>query len=153
MKKLFALLWLFAGCKAAKQASTAYVPDDKALYEAIVKQDSLYFNAYNSCDLALQSEMYADNIEFYHDKGGLTTSKEELLASLKKYICGKVTRELIPGSIEVYPIKDFGAIEMGLHRFHNNTEKENTPSHAGKFVITWQLKDGKWKMTRVISLH
>jgi hypothetical protein len=48
------------------------------------------------------------------------TSKKDIINATKKNICGKVTRELVKGSIEVYPVKDFGAIEIGLHKFHNN---------------------------------
>ena len=48
------------------------------------------------------------------------TSKQDLIAATKKYICGKVTRELVKGCIELYPITDFGTIEIGLHKFHNN---------------------------------
>ena len=118
-----------------------------------MQQDSIYFDAYNKCKMDIQTAMYDADIEFYHDKGGLMTSKKDLLEALKKNICGKVTRELVPGSIEVYPIKNYGAIEMGLHKFHNNQEKENTPSHAAKFIIFWQLKDKEWKIKRVVSLH
>jgi hypothetical protein len=103
--------------------------------------------------MARQQEMYNEDIEFYHDGGGLMTDKQEILESIKKNICGKVTRHLVRGSIEVYPIKDFGAVEIGLHKFHNNQEPAGTLSRAGKFIIIWQLKNGNWTITRVVSLH
>ena len=123
------------------------------MYNTIVNLDSIFFDAYNNCSIDVQSAFYSDSIEFYHDQGGLTTSKQDILDATKKNICGKVTRELVKGSIEVYPIKGYGAVEMGSHKFHNNTEKENTPSKIGKFVIIWQHKNNLWKITRVISLH
>jgi len=122
-----------------------------ALYKTIVHMDSVFFNAYNTCDMAKQTEIYADSIEFYHDRGGLMTSKQGILDATKKNICGKVTREVIPASIEVYPIKNFGAVEMGLHKFHNHVE--NSVSEGSKFIIIWRLKDNKWQITRVVSLH
>jgi hypothetical protein len=147
---------LIAACSSSKTIKQyvpeRYVPDDKALYATILHMDSVYFTAYNTCDLTTQADLYADSIEFYHDKGGLSTSKSDLLESLKKYICGKVTRQLVQGSVEVYPIKDYGAIEIGWHTFHNNQEP-NAISHPGRFVIVWQHRNNKWKMTRVISLH
>lgn len=157
MKQLvpFIIITFLVACSSSRIRSTLpepYKPDDMALYQTVVRLDSLYFNAYNTCDLATQENIFSDSIEFYHDKGGLTTSKKELMESLKKYICGKVTRELVQGSIEVYPINGYGAVEMGMHKFHNNTEKE-TPSHAGKFVIIWQHTNHQWKIRRVISLH
>lgn len=41
--------------------------------------------------MATQEAVYSDSIEFYHDKSSLSTSKEGIIASTKKYICGKVT--------------------------------------------------------------
>src|SRR5215510_4694046 len=129
-----------------------YEPQSKELYNVIVHMDSLYFNAYNSCDMETQARIYADSIEFYHDKGGLTTSKHALLDAIKNNICGKVTRELVPGSIEVYPIAGFGAVEIGLHRFINHAEGDSR-SKPDKFIVVWQQKNDQWQITRVISLH
>ncbi|HWK02752.1 MAG TPA: helix-turn-helix domain-containing protein [Puia sp.] len=131
-----------------------FKPDDQALYDTILHQDSLFFGAYNTCSVHLQeyAAFYADNLEFYHDKGGLSTSKQDVVEATKKNICGKVTRELVPGSVEVYPIANFGAIEIGFHKFHNSAEP-NAPSRAGRFVFVWHHVDNNWKITRVISLH
>lgn len=136
-----------------KTTSDKYIPDDPELYEEIVKMDTQFFDAYNSCDLELQKSIYADDIEFFHDQGGLMTSKKGILDATEKNICGKVTRHLVPGSIEVYPIKNFGAIEFGEHSFKNNQERADTPSQIGKFVIFWEKKDSTWKITKVVSLH
>jgi hypothetical protein len=103
--------------------------------------------------MELQSKFYSDSVEFYHDKGGLMTSKADLLEAIRKNICGKVTRELVQGSIEVYPIHNFGAIEIGMHRFHNNQEPPPAIAKASKFIIFWhETKDG-WQIHRVVSLH
>lgn len=133
----------------------AFKPDDQKLYDTIVYLDSVFFESYNTCSVNLEkhASFYADSIEFYHDKGGLMTSKQDLVEGIRKNVCGKVTRELVKGSIEVYPIKNFGAIEIGFHKFHNNIEKTETAPNAGRFVIIWQHKNGAWKITRVVSLH
>jgi Domain of unknown function (DUF4440) len=132
-----------------------YKPEDQKLYDTIVKLDGEFFGAYNTCDKNLDKygAFYSENIEFYHDQGGLMTSKNDIIEATKKNICGKVTRELVADSIEVYPIKDYGAIEIGFHKFHNSAEKKGTPSKAGRFVVVWQNKNNEWKITRVISLH
>jgi len=132
-----------------------YILDDQALYDKIVYLDSVFFLAYNTCDVNLTtlSNFYADDIEFYHDQGRCSNSKTETVESTKKNVCGKVTRELVKGSIEVYPIKNFGAVEIGLHRFKNNTQEKGTPSAPGKFVIIWQHNNNEWKISRVVSLH
>lgn len=96
--------------------------------------------------------MYSDTMEFYHDKGGLMTDKAQILADTKKYVCGnKVRRELVKGSIEVYSINNYGAVEMGLHRFHNGVE--NSTAEPSKFIIFWQNTNNKWLIKRVVSLH
>jgi len=130
-----------------------YKPDNRKLYDTIVYMDSVFFAAYNTCDMEVQAEFYNENIEFYHDQGGLITSKQEILESIKKNICGKVTRELVKGSIEVYPVGNYGAVEIGLHKFHNNQEPAGTLSKTGKFIVIWKNDGGKWTVVRVVSIH
>ncbi|MFT3795495.1 nuclear transport factor 2 family protein [Flavobacterium sp.] len=146
----FLALLLFGSLSAQNK----YVPDDPVLYQTIVRLDSVFFDAYNHCDnkLKVYGDFYAENLEFYHDKGGLSTSKKETVEATKKNICGKVTRHLKPGSIEVYPIKDWGAIEMGLHQFRNKAEPDAVP-HDSKFIIFWHNDHGNWKIEKVVSLH
>ncbi|SMC68243.1 nuclear transport factor 2 family protein [Pedobacter africanus] len=128
-----------------------YIPASVELYRTIVKMDSIYFDTYNNCKIAKMDSLTADDIEFYHDRGGFSNSKKDLLASIQKNICGKVTRILTPGSIEVYEIPGYGAVQFGYHSFRNiNEPGESRPS---KFVTMWRLKDGHWQITRVISLH
>ncbi|HMI08638.1 MAG TPA: nuclear transport factor 2 family protein [Flavobacterium sp.] len=146
---------LIASCSATKpMADSHYIPDDPKLYETIIHLDSVFFNYYNTCDanLAKYGDFYAEDLEFYHDKGGLMASKTDVIEGTRKNICGKVTRHLKPGSIEVYPIKDYGAIEMGMHQFHNAAEPNAVP-HDSKFIIFWRFKDAEWKIAKVVSLH
>jgi len=131
---------------------TKYVPVDREVHDIIVAKDKEYFDAYNACDMTKQSSIYSEDLEFFHDKGGLSTSKQEVLTSIEKNICGKVTRTLIEGSIEVYPIKNYGAIEIGYHKFYNNQEP-NAKSKPSKFIMVWKYEDEKWVISKVISLH
>jgi ketosteroid isomerase-like protein len=150
-------LLFISGCTTKEVEKTVslnkFTPDDPELYNTIVQMDSMFFDAYNNCDLDKQAEIYSDSIEFFHDQGGLMTSKQELLDGTEKNICGKVSRELVQGSIEVYPIKGYGAIEIGFHKFHNNQEEAGTPSKIGRFVIVWKAKNDTWEITKVMSLH
>ena len=141
--------------KSELDTNYKYKPDGLQLYQDILKLDSAFFAAYNTCSMNLTtySDFYSDSVEFFHDKGGLSTSKNEIVESTKKNICGKVTRELVKESVEVYSIKGYGAVEIGLHRFHNNTEKEGTPSKVSKFIIMWKRTGDNWKITKVVSLH
>ncbi len=152
-------LLLIQSCSSSKknqyQLTRHYQPDNQELFNTIVHLDSLFFDAYNNCSTKLDyyAGFYSDSMEFYHDQGGLMTSKKQVVDGTEKNICGKVTRELIAGSIEVYPIKGFGAIEIGLHRFHNNQEPPGTKFRVGRFMIIWQEENNQWKIKRVVSLH
>ena len=79
---------LLTSCNSRQESkSTAipeYKPDDQELYNSIVAMDKAYFDAYNSCDLATQTEMYSDAIEFYHDQGGVMTVKQDIIDALEK---------------------------------------------------------------------
>lgn len=144
-------------CSSLRNKNTArlepYIPESKELHDTIVYMDSILFDAYNTCKLDQFEALISEDIEFYHDRGGLTTSKMDLVQSMKNNICGKVTRELLKGSIEVYRIPGYGAVQMGAHRFYNNQEKEQGPSRFSRFVHTWHKENGQWKLARVISLH
>lgn len=149
---LLLMVAISAGAFAQSSEIPPYKPQSQELYNVIMHMDSVYFTAYNNCDMATQAAVLADSMEFYHDKGGLMTSKKDFLAAIKANICGKVTRVLVKGSVEVYEIAGFGAVEIGYHRFINHQESE-TPSGPGRFVAIWRLKDGKWQLYRVASLH
>jgi len=126
--------------------------EPKTLYDSIVALDAKWEDAYNNCKLDVMEELISEDLEFYHDQGGLLTSKKKLNDALKENICGKVSRELQKGSIEVHPIPGYGAVEMGLHAFHNKKEPDSKP-HFAKFVHVWKKENGHWRITRVISLH
>lgn len=125
---------------------------NKTLYNTILEQDRIYFEAYNTCDLILQNKMIPEDLEFYHDKGGLMTSKSDYMEGLKNNICGKVTRQLVAGSVEVFPINNFGAVQIGMHTFYNNQEP-NAISKPSKFIVIWKKEANIWQMSRVVSLH
>jgi hypothetical protein len=45
------------------------------------------------CDLEKFGSLLADDLEFYHDKSGLSSGRQALVEAIKNNICGKVTRE------------------------------------------------------------
>ena len=128
--------------------TTVHVQDN--LSATITTLDAKLFNAYNTCDLDTLGSMVEDGLEFYHDKTGLAVGKQTFLDAIKNNICpGKVQRTLVPGSLEIYPLHDFGAVEIGVHRFHHPGDPQNVGE--AKFVTLWHYKDGAWKMSRAIS--
>lgn len=127
------------------------IKSQEELTSAVSKLDRAVFNAYNTCDLATFARYFSDDVEFYHDQGGMTVGVEKLTEALKKNICGKVRREVMASSVEVYPMKGFGAVQTGSHRFHHPGREATEPVGEAKFIHLWRYKDGAWKITRVIS--
>jgi hypothetical protein len=61
-----------------------------------------------------------------------------------------------PTPLEVYPIKDYGAIEIGAHRFcHKGKGNDASPARTDcgvfKFAIVWRKIGDSWKISRVLS--
>ncbi len=142
------LLMLVALSCVPSAAQSSGQPDH--LFTTIQSLDAKLFDAYNHCDLSTLGAMVSDDLEFYHDHTGLTVGKAPFLAAIKQNICGKVQRNLLVDTLEVYPLKDYGAVEIGTHQFHQPKRPEEGVGDA-KFVMLWQNKDGVWKLTRVIS--
>ena len=154
LAKAFSFLFLCALFATQLHAQAILPLDDiknqADLDKTITALDSALFDAYNRCDLDKFATFVADDIEFYHDQGGITLGKRAFVDSIKKNICGTdVRRELVPGTLEAHYMKGYGAIEIGTHRFLH--PKSNTGAGEGRFVTLWQYKDGAWKMTRALS--
>lgn len=121
------------------------------LYREILAMDSVLFTAFNNRDLATLGQVFSEDLEFYHDKGGLTNYAQNMEAfesNFKNENWPK--RELLKEGMEVYPVPGYGAIHSASHRF---CHWENGAMDCGtfKFVHIWHKKDGAWKLTRVVS--
>lgn len=119
------------------------------LTEEIAALDRKVFDVYNGCDLATFSGYFDPKVAFYHDNGGATFERDAMVDGVRKYICGKVRRDLIPASLRVYPIKDYGAIEEGEHRFCELPT--GRCEGIAKFTMVWAKRDGAWQITTVLS--
>jgi hypothetical protein len=122
--------------------------------------DDAYWAAYNSCDLKTLSAMNTDDLEFYHDAGGIMKGKAPFDSAMAKNICGnpsnKVRREAIKDTVHAYPLMAngvlYGAIIEGDHYFYNQAPGyPEVRSGRAKFTSLYLVKDGTWKMSRVLS--
>ena len=125
----------------------------RALYDTIYLMDSIFFEAFNTCDTTKTKSLFTKDLEFYHDAGGLTNYVQNLESI--RYRCNtktKVRRELVKESLEVYPIKNYGAIEIGRHRFYYTAVgKEEKLEGTFRFIHIWIHKTNEWQISRVIS--
>ena len=137
------------------------VADDSELFEALKTNDSLLFEqGFNNCNLAAFEFLLADDLEFYHDQGGITNSKAEFIVTYKKNICGnpdyRSRRELLTASLEVFPLYDngklYGAIQKGVHKFYEKPKnKPEIEGSTARFTHLWLLDQGQWILKRVLS--
>lgn len=137
---------------------TSFSQQSGELYDEIVRMDSLYFSAQNECNLDKYASFLSEDFEFFHDKGGFTASKDDEMKGMAIF-CGDeqrsrqpLRRELIEGTLKVFPMNNYGALEFCDHIFYlqinDGTEKVVGSS---RMTALWKLIDDEWKLTRVIS--
>jgi len=133
---------------------------DDAVSERIISLDASFWRSYNDCDLGGMEAFFTPDVEFYHDKGGITLGLPRLIEALKSGICGdaasRVRREAVPGTVHVFVMRDgdpaYGAVFSGDHRFYVRDEKgPERLTGVARFTHLWLLRDGAWKMARILS--
>lgn len=153
---LLSLLFI-ATLQAADAIPADAAPADgqaqEPLFSEIAALDTRVFDSFNHCAepgrLDEHASYFSPDVEFYHDTGGVTWTREQMIGNTRKYVCGNFTRELIPGTLKVYPVKDFGALSQGVHRFCQ--QASGKCEGLADFVIVWHQQQGKWQITRVLS--
>lgn len=140
---------------AADSASTAPAPAvddgtaDAALTRTITALDKQLFDAYNACDLDTFTPLFSPTVEFFHDKGGATFDRDSVIKATRENICHKVRRELLPATLKIYPIHDYGAIEEGEHIFCQVATGQCEGS--ARFLMIWKRDGERWQLTRIVS--
>ncbi len=80
------LLSLFVARADAQSSPQGPTPAD--LFRTVASLDSALFDAFNRCDLEKFGTFFIDDVEFYHDQGGVTLGRQSLTESVKTNICG-----------------------------------------------------------------
>ncbi len=138
----------------ARQPAATTAPKPAAsdeLRQTVARLDAELFAAFNAKDVPRLMSYFADDLEFYHDKGGLSDFAQTKESFARLFAQSPdITRTLVPGSLAVYPIKGYGAMHIGTQRF---CHVENGRQDCGnsKFVMVWQQQGNTWKITRVVS--
>ena len=133
---------------AASVASAEDTPRSGRLYDELAAMDrELFAAAFVDCDEARFKSLFTDGAEFYHDREGAKYGDDAVQMGGCPRDQG-VTRTLVEGSLEVYPIKDYGAVQLGSHTFTKAGEEGET---IAQFVHLWRHSDGRWRLARVLS--
>jgi hypothetical protein len=150
---------LIIGLSLALLYAHAQKPD--SLFDMLARKDSIMFQqGFNNCQVEVFDLLIADDLEFYHDQSGITRGKADFIDGIANGLCQlnyKATRELDKETLRVFPLYDNGklyaALQTGTHRFfaqYDGKEDKELTSVA-RFDHLWVLKDGQWKLSRVIS--
>lgn len=136
------------------------LPDAETLRAEIRARDLAFFDVqFEQCAPARMRQMLTADVEFYHDKAGLTRGAdafvegyERMCEERKKPDAWRSRRKLVEASLQVDPVPGFGAIETGEHTFHER-QGEGPQKLVGraKFAIVWQRAADGWRMSRILS--
>ena len=92
------------------------------LQREITAMDDALTDTFNRHDLAAAMALFSEDVEFFHDRGGL----------------------------EIYPIPGYGAIQIGKHRFCH-TENGKPDCGTFSFTHVWRKTGERWQLVRVVS--
>ena len=153
---LIVAVFLAAGAAAQPRSGPSQTQE---LTEEIAEKDRVFFDAlFNKCDVETLGAMVTEDFEFYHDKGGMTASSRDQFVSSIRGMCERqktgedyrARRELM--SMEVYPLNNYGAVQVGVHRFYQKIEgKGEKLVEIAKFTNLWKKEGDTWRMSRVLS--
>lgn len=146
---LMAIALLYSTSGKAQEKKVAPTPQE--LYNEIARMDSIIFSYFNTQQFDKFKALFTDDLEWFQDNDGLIPRKKVFENFKSTFLKPwKLNRQLVPGSLEVHPLKGYGAIEIGMHEFrHTENGKEETGTF--KFLMIWRKKDGLWKISRVVS--
>lgn len=135
-------------------------PPSPELVATLAGKDRQLFDAVFGCKPELLKMLVAEDFEFFHDKHGLTTQSgaqfvKDITGMCERQAAGtdfRARRELVAGSMTVHIIGDYGAMQMGTHRFFAlQAGKPDRLTETGKFIDLWKREGETWKLARVIS--
>jgi len=139
-----------AGPEQSKQLTDEIAAADQALFAAV----------FDTCDTAKLATMVTDDFEMFHDKGGLVaTSGKQFVENIERTCARQKTgedyrarRELVPGTLKVYPINNYGAVEVGQHRFFQLLPgKPEKLVEISLLTHVWKKDEKGWRLARAMS--
>lgn len=153
------VLGAWAGLVLSAATARAADPPEASL-AVVAERERVFWRAYNDCAVADLPALIAEDVEFYHDRGGITLGRDALVESVRKNLCSnpdfRIRRQEVEGTVRVFALKKdgvvYGAIAAGEHTF-DIVEKGKPPVRDGlaRFVTLWRLQAGAWRMSRVLS--
>ena len=146
---------------AALQTPPVALPVGAALTEAVSASDAAFFELFfEGCDPDRLATMVTDDFEFFDDRGGRVVTDGASFVAMYRTQCEarlapdswRSRREVAAGSLGIYPINNYGAVETGEHFFYER-RGDGPEARVGRarFSQMWKLEGGRWKLARVFS--
>lgn len=143
-------------------AAAVTLPEGAALREEVRAADDRFFTLYFDarCHPEEVRAMIADDLEMYHDKGGVVaTDAEHFMADYRQGCSARAgadawrsRRELAAESLVVDPVPGFGAIEDGDHRFYERRgDGPERLAGMAHFTQLWVKSPDGWRLKRIFS--
>ena len=151
--------FIFAALQAAPAAPVT-LPDAATLRTEITTRDAELFDVlFNHCEPERMRALVAPDIEFYHDRDGVTRGAEAFVADYQRFCTGRQQpnawrsrRALVAESLIVNPVPGFGAIEAGEHLFYERRgEGPEQLVGRARFANLWARTADGWRLSRVFS--
>ena len=74
------------------------------------------------------------------------------IVGVQRQLDRDVLRENVAGSLGVYPLNNYGAVETGRHNFYALEDgKPDRMTESAQFLQVWKNDSGQWKLARVVS--
>lgn len=132
---------LVASAAFASPASPRHRADEAWLRQTLAVREAALTRAYDTCNLhALRASVFAGTRVATPDGRRI-----DPLTEARDRICGRLRREVVPGSLSVRAVGDDSALVSGVQRF---CAIDGRPCAApgGRFVQLWTLDHGQWRM-------
>jgi ketosteroid isomerase-like protein len=155
---LIVIVAILSAIGVTAQSSGYKPPTSRQLIKEIAVMDrELFDTIFNKCDVERLAELVTEDFEFYHDESGqVAKSRKEFVDSIRGMCERQKTGEdyrsrrvLVGNSLVVYPLNNYGAVQMGVHRFYPLTKGK--PVETARFTHLWKNENGQWKLARVLS--
>lgn len=158
---LFAAAMSMTGVQTPPAPAAIQIPDQPELTPIIAARDTALFTTmFDRCDPAALADLVTGDLEFYHDKGGLTATRTAFVDGYAKSCeaakapdAYRSRRELVPGTMRVYAIPGVGAVEEGSHLFYER-QGDGPEKLVGRarFSMLWRLEGDQWRLARAFSI-
>lgn len=158
---LFATALSLSGAQTPAATEAIRIPDQPELTTIIAARDTALFTTmFDLCDPAALADLVTEDLEFYHDRGGLTATRTAFVdgyargcEAAKARDAYRSRRELVPGTMRVYAIPGVGAVEEGSHLFYER-QGDGPEQLVGRarFSVLWRLEGDQWRLARAFSI-